>query len=223
MLGFVCTAQLGRQDQTHGRLRMSSANRIGYLSSIGLFVVGVAYVVVVAFGISQAGFDDPIVDPTLAVMEALTLLSAPLVVALMAAIYETAKRDRKVFGVMALVFAGVMAGLTSAVHFVALTAGRQTDFTVLEWPSTLYAIELLAWDMFLGLSLLCAALVFVGSGIRAYARMSLVAAGALSLLGAIGPIVGDMALQRIGILGYGVGLPIAALLLSRFFRRNEDS
>lgn len=202
---------------------MSLANRIGYLSSIGLFVVGVAYVVVVVFGIFQAGFDEPIVDPTLAVMEALTLLSAPLVVAVMASIYETASQDRKVFGVMALVFAGVMAGLTSAVHFVALTAGRQTDFAVLEWPSTLYAVELLAWDIFLGLSHLCAALVFVGSGIRALARWSLVLAGALSLLGAIGPIVGDMALQRIGILGYGVGLPIAALVLSRFFYRNEDS
>jgi hypothetical protein len=44
--------------------------------------------------------------------------------------------------------------------------------------------------------------------------MSLLAAGALSLLGAIGPIVGDMTLQRVGILGYGIGLPIAALVLS---------
>lgn len=202
---------------------MSPANRIGYLSSSGLFVVGLAYAVIVAFGMSQAGFDDPIVDPTLAVMEALTLLSAPLVVAVMASVYETASRDRKVFGVMALVFAGIMAGLTSAVHFVALTAGRQADFAVLEWPSMPYAVELLAWDIFLGLSLLCAAFVFVGSGIRAFARWSLVIAGALSLLGAIGPIVGDMALQRIGILGYGVGLPIAALVLSRFFCRNGVS
>jgi hypothetical protein len=202
---------------------MSFVNRVGYLSSIGLFVVGVAYVVVVAFGIFQAGFDDPIVDPTLAVMEALTLISAPIIVTLIASIYETASRDRKVFGAMALVFSGVMAGLTSAVHFVALTTGRQTDFTVLEWPSTLYAVELLAWDVFLGLSLLCAALVLVGSGVRAFARWSLAVAGTLSLVGAIGPILGDMALQRIGILGYGVGLPIVALILSRFFQRGEQS
>lgn len=202
---------------------MRPANTIGYLSSIGLFLVGVAYVVVVAVGVSQAGLDDPIVDPTLAVMQALTLLSAPLVVAVMASICETAGRERRVFGVMSVVFAGVMAGLTGAVHFVALTAGRQTDFTLLEWPSTLYAVELLAWDVYLGLSLLCAALVFVGSGIRALARWTLLVAGALSLLGAIGPIVGDMAVQRIGILGYGVGLPVSALVLARFFRRNEDS
>lgn len=202
---------------------MSSANRIGYFSSIGLFVLGVAYAVVVAFGIAHAGLDHPIVDPTLAVMEALTLLSAPLIVAVMASITETASRDRKIYAVMALVFAGIMAGLTSAVHFVALTAGRQTDFTVLDWPSTLYAVELLAWDIFLGLSLLCAALVFIGSGILAVTRWSLVAAGVLSLFGAVGPIVGDMSLQRIGILGYGVGLPWAALVLSRCFLRNGDS
>jgi cytochrome c oxidase subunit IV len=106
------------------------------------------------------------------------------------------------------------------VHFVALTAGRQTDFSVLEWPSTLYAVELLAWDIFLGLSLLCAACVFVGSGVRGYARWSLVVAGTLSLLGAIGPVVGDLAFQRAGIVGYGVGLPVAAFVLSRFFRQS---
>jgi len=82
---------------------MSPANRLGDLSSIGLFVVGVAYVVVVALGIFQAGFDNPIADSTLAVMEALTLLSAPLVVAVMASIYETATQDGKIFDELALV------------------------------------------------------------------------------------------------------------------------
>jgi len=62
-----------------------------------------------------------------------------------------------------------MAGLTSAIHFVTLTSDRQTDFAVLEWPSKLYAVELLARVIFLGLSLLCAAIVFLGSGIRAVA------------------------------------------------------
>jgi uncharacterized membrane protein len=196
---------------------MRVSAEVGYFSSIGLAVVGVAYLGVVAVGVSEAGFDAPIVDPTLAIMEVLTLLSASLVVVLMAAIHETAERERRIFGGMALVFSGIMAGLTSAVHFVALTAGRQTDFTALEWPSPLYAVELLAWDVFLGLSLLCAACVFVGPGVRAYARWSLVAAGGLSLAGVIGPVVGDMALQRVGILGYGLGLPVAALVLARFF------
>lgn len=119
----------------------------------------------------------------LAVMEAITLVSAPLVVILMAAVYGLATPEYKVFGLLALAFGAIMAGLTSGVHFVAFTAGRQTDFTTLEWPSTLYAVELLAWDVFLGLALVFAAPVFAGSGRCARARWALVATGVLCLLG----------------------------------------
>ena len=196
---------------------MQTTQRLGFLSALGLAFVGAAYVVVVGFGIAKAGLDDPIVDPILSIMEALTLISAPLIVMLMAAVYHSASGHRKVFGAIALSFGAIMAALTSAVHFVALTAGRQTDFTTLAWPSTLYAVELLAWDVFLGLSLLFSAPVFAGSGRFALVGRALAVTGALCLIGAVGPMVGDMALQRIGILGYGVGLPICCVILARFF------
>lgn len=204
-------------------MRKDLARSIGYWSSTVLALVGIVYVVVVLVGFGEVGFEDPIEDPILAVMEALTLLAAPLIVVLMASICVTASQRRKIFGVIALSFGGIMAGLTSGVHFVALTAARQADFAGLAWPSTLYAVELLAWDVFLGLSLLSAAFVFTGTGIRAAARWSLVVAGGLSLLGTIGPLIGDMALQRIGILGYGVALPIASLIVARAFGRREDT
>jgi len=202
---------------------MDNTQRLGFLSSVGLVLVGAAYAVVVGFGIAQAGLDKPIIDPTLAVMEAITLVSALLVVILMAAVYRLASPERKVFGLLALAFGAIMAGLTSGVHFVALTAGRQTDFTTLEWPSTLYAVELLAWDVFLGLALVFAAPVFAGSGRSARARWALTATGVLCLLGGIGPIVGDMAIQRIGILGYGVALPITCIILALVFRHGAES
>ncbi|KAB2933857.1 MAG: hypothetical protein F9K24_05150 [Leptonema illini] len=88
---------------------MNLSCRIGFLSSLSLSLVGVAYIVVVAIGITEAGFHDPIVDPILAVMETLTLLSAPLVVAVMTAIYETAEPDRRILGLLAVIFAGIMA------------------------------------------------------------------------------------------------------------------
>ena len=44
---------------------MHPTQRLGFLSALGLALVGVAYVVVVGFGIAQAGLDDPIVDPIL--------------------------------------------------------------------------------------------------------------------------------------------------------------
>jgi len=214
------------QDRLHMRCqvnRESALNRkVGLLSSSGLVIVGVTYAVVVAVGVAQAGLAEPIVDPVLAVMEGITVVASLFVVGLFVAVYGLADHERKPLGLIALSFAVIMAALTSAVHFVALTAGRQTGFTALEWPSTLYALELLAWDVFLGLTLLFAAAVFVGSGARAVARWSLAAAGALCLLGAIGPVIGDMAVQRIGILGYGVGLPIASLAVAQVFRREVD-
>lgn len=114
---------------------MNSARRIGYLSALGLALVGFIYVGVVIVGILEAGLDEPIKDPILGVMEAITLVSALLVIILMASIYVTTAQEHKVYGIIALSFGVIMAGLTSAVHFVALTTGRQTDFTVLVWPS----------------------------------------------------------------------------------------
>jgi hypothetical protein len=97
------------------------------------------------------------------------------------------------------------------------------DFTVLEWPSTLYAVELLAWDVFLGLALLFAAPVFSGSGPHVRVRWALVITGVLCLLGGIGPIIGNMAVQRIGILGYGIALPITCIFLALVFRHGGSS
>jgi hypothetical protein len=193
-------------------------NREGFVAATGLVLVGIAYAVAVGVGISEAGLVSPIVDPALAAMEIITLIAAFLIVLLFAAVYGYAGETRKTLGLIALSFGVLMAGLTSGVHFVALTAGRQTGLATLEWPSTLYAVELLAWDVFLGLALLFAAPVFDGSGLNAVARWLLVATGILCLVGTIGPVIGDMALQRIGILGYGVALPITCGVLAVVFR-----
>lgn len=107
-------------------------------------------------------------------------------------------------------------------HFVLLTAGRQVGPVVLDWPSTAYAVELLAWNLFLGLALLSAAAVLRGPGLISAARWTLAISGALCVLGTAGPILGDLALQRIGIVGYGIGLPLASLLLAAVFSRGVD-
>ena len=201
---------------------MRLTQKLGFISSVGLLLVGIGYAIAVAVGIVQAGFEDPIVDPTLAVMEVITLLAAPLIVILMASIYSYATEERKPLALIALSFSVLMAGMTSGVHFVALSWGRQTGFKVLQWPSMLYAVELLAWDVFLGLSLLFAAPVFIGPGLHSRARWLVTATGALCLIGAVGPIVGDMAIQRIGIVGYGILLPISSLILAIiFFKSNR--
>ena len=70
-------------------------NRLGVWSASALCVIGVAYVVTLAVGFASAGFAKPIVDPVLAVMEILTLLSAPILVVLMAAVHAYAPRSAR--------------------------------------------------------------------------------------------------------------------------------
>ena len=194
-------------------------SRLGSWAATVVALIGVAYVVVLGIGIARFGLERPITDPVLAVMEVLTLLSAPALLIALAAVREGAAPDRRLWGTVSLGFAIIFAGLTSAVHFIELTAVRQRGGGGIAWPSASYAAELLAWDWFLGLALLFAAPVFAGetSDVQRVRRAFHVA-GTLCLLGTIGPLLGAMALQRLGIVGYAIVLPVAFFWLARLLR-----
>lgn len=100
---------------------------------------------------------------------------------------------------------------------------RQLGGGGIEWPSRAYAAELLAWDLFLGLALLFAALVFDDNGPERTVRWSLTACGILCLVGAVGPAVGNMRIQLVGVLGYAVLLPVVSVLLAWVFARRSKS
>jgi len=150
-------------------------------------------------------------------METLTLVAAPLLVILMSTLHSTASLDFKAYSLIALAFMILAAGLTSSVHFIGLTALRQTGMEGIVWPSILYAIELLAWDVFLGLSLLFAAPVFQGKGLKRKIRLTLIITGILCITGTLGPVTGDMRLQFISVLGYGIVLPVVWLMIAKDF------
>ncbi len=195
-----------------------TARRLGFWSSVALVAIGAGYIVALAAGFARHGFREPIGDPVLAVMEVLTLLAAVPIVTLMAAVHDRAPFARKALGLTALAFGALCAGTTGVVHFVGLTAGRQLDAAGIVWPSAGYAAELLAWDVFLGLALAFAAAALPGVGRERPARRALLACGILCLAGTVGPAVGNMRLQLVGVFGYAVVLPVAALLLARMFR-----
>ncbi len=195
-----------------------SVDRLGRWSAVAVFLIGVAYLVTLTIGFSVHGFTEPIVDPILAMMEVLTLLSAPPMVVLMAAIHWYASVDRKIYALIALAFTIVFAGTTSAVHFVELTALRQMGSGGIVWPSPLYALELLAWDLFLGLALLFAAPVFDRGGPERRVRRGLFISGVLCVTGTVGPAVGNMRIQLIGVLGYAGVLPVVCFMLASLFR-----
>lgn len=194
------------------------ARTLGTWSALAVFIIGVAYAVTLAVGFTVHGLNEPIVDPILAVMEALTLLSALAMVILMAAIHDRAPAHRRIHGVIALSFTVLFAGITCAVHFVELTAVRQAASGGIVWPSPEYAAELLAWDLFLGLALLFAAPLFDDRGVERSVRRGLLISGGLCVAGIVGPVVGNMRLQLVGVLGYAVALPVTCFMLAGLFR-----
>jgi len=120
--------------------------------------------------------------------------------------------------------------VTCCVHFAVLTLSRHpafagSDWTSLvfsfSWPSVAYALDILAWDFFFPLAALFAAFAVPGSGPAGLARRLLVGSAALAFVGLAGIPLANMAIRNLGIIGYVVLFPIAAVLLSRVFRRER--
>ena len=199
------------------------------VSALGTVLLSAVYGTTLVAGLmSLPSPRQPIGDPLFSILEILIILTIPPMVALMVAVHAWAPGEAKVFSLMALVFASLLAGITSSVHFAILTLSHHPAFSGLEWtplflsfkwPSVAYALDILAWDVFFALSVLSAAPVFSGNLLSVSIRALLVASGALALAGLSGVIVGDMQLRNIGIMGYAGVFPIAALLLAILFHR----
>lgn len=196
---------------------MSPGDRLGSLAAFSVALIGLLYLVVLLLGIGRFGAE-PISGAVLIVMEILTMASAIAILIAIAWISESVADEQRLLGRLALVPAGAFFATTWAVHFIQLTARRQLGSRELVWPSVAYAAELLAWDGFLGLALVLAASALRGAGTVRWVRAGLMCAGLLALIGAVGPITGRMELQRIGILGYAVVLPVSFAFLGWWIR-----
>jgi hypothetical protein len=205
------------------------ARRLGIVSAAGTVLLMVVYATTLVAGlVSLQSPEQPIGDPLFSILEILIIFMMPVMVALMVAVHAWASPQTKTFSLMALVFMGLLAGLTSSVHFVILTVSRQAAFTgqswlplflEFKWPSVAYALDILAWDVFFPLAVLSAAPAFGGSRLTTSIRVLMIASGVLAIGGLSGVMVGDMQLRNIGIVGYVGVFPVAALLLAILFYR----
>ena len=151
-------------------------------------------------------------------------------VALMVAVHAWASPDKKVFGVLAIVFMGLVTVITSSVHFVVLTVSHRAEVAgqswvpsvlTFRWLSVAYALDVLAWDVFFAVAVLSAAAVFTGSRLARWIRSLTIISGVLALAGVSGVIIDDAHARNIGIAGYAVVFPVAALLLAILFHRAD--
>jgi hypothetical protein len=207
--------------------------RVGLWSASAVFLLSVAYLATgvawLLFGGDPARHDPGTpVDPFRAILEIIIVLLAPPMVALMAAVHTLAPPGAKACTLTALAFMVLAAGMTCGIHFVELVVVRRMDSANLlglsgmffpQWPSVFFALDLLAWDAFLGLSLLFAAPIFRGDRLQAAVRVALTGSGTLCVAGALGPALGDLRIQWVGVAGYAFVFPVACLLLAILFSR----
>jgi hypothetical protein len=209
------------------------ARTVGRYAAFGVFVVGVLYAIVTGLGfLSLESADYPIGDPYFTIMELLIIVIVVLMLAAMVSVQQIAQPTRRIYGMFATICMAMMAGITSSLHFVILTVGKDLEatgerwvplVTSFEWPSVVYALDILAWDWFFALSMLSGALVFQGPGLARRVRILMLVSGALSLAGLIGVPLSNMQYRNIGIIGYGIVAPIAFLCIGILFGRSTDS
>jgi hypothetical protein len=203
-----------------------TSRRLGILSAVIVVTLGVVYLITLALGfLSLDSSTQPIVDPLFSILEVLIILMMPAMLALMAAVHSWGRPETKVFSLIALVFMGLLACITSSLHFVILIMSGQAAFREMQalfsfkWPSIAYALDILSWDVFFALAMLFAAPIFAGSRLAVSIRLLMIASAVLALAGLSGVVFGDMRLRNIGIVGYdGIFLVVAALLAILFYR-----
>jgi hypothetical protein len=198
------------------------------ISAWALFSLLLIYIPVTILGIiSLESPADPISDPYFTIMELLILIIAPFLLICMVVVHGYSKPEDKVFSQIALIFMTLLAVITSSVHFVILTVSREVGttrypwFFSFTWPSVLYALDILAWDLFFALSMLFASQVFKRDKLERSLQKVMIVSGIISLIGLIGVPLGNMNVRNIGIIGYTIVAAIAFLMIGIVFKRQD--
>lgn len=190
-----------------------------------VFALGIVYAITTILGLlSLQSHHDSIGDPYFTIMEILSILiSLSMAISLIAVHLFIPNSDRfySLTGLILMCFTTV---ITSSVHFTILSlshtneAAKLQNFSFLfsfKWPSLVYALDILAWDLFFGLSMLFVAPVFKKNRFEKNLKKLLIVSGVLSLIGLIGVPLQNMQIRNIGIIGYAVLAPFAFFLIGK--------
>ena len=195
----------------------------------------IAYVVTTILGFaSLESPEDAIGDPYFTIMEILILaIMLPMVLSIILFQRLICSKTHPFFGQASVIFMALCAGVTSCVHATVLAVSREfyqesenigaelihTYLFSFQWPSVVYALDILAWDWFFGLSMMFGAVAVAwkeGTKIERALRVLMCISGILSVVGLIAVPLNDMNVRIIGIIGYaffGIGVFIAMALV----------
>ena len=218
-------------------MRPLQIRRIGFWSGLVLVILGLTYLgLIAAMMLSGSGF--PPVEPFQTIFNALIMITAAWMVFFWSILHQVAPVERKLFSQASFAMIVIFATLTSINRYVGLTVVRQSIasgntnglqwFLPYGWPSVMLALELLAWGFFFGLACLSLAPVFMNGRLERTIFWTLILTGILSLLAALGQVIGSNALSFspytfAGMMGWGPGLTTSVILLVIWFHRKTVS
>jgi len=166
----------------------------------------------------------PIQDPWFTLMELLILAIAPAMVTFLVALHGCVAAENRPAALLAVIFMGMCAVVTCSVHFSVLVLSRQPAIAAAEWaplvfgftwPSLAYALDILAWDFFFALAALFAAMALRHENRHRTAGRLFLAAALLAFVGLAGIPLENMNIRNVGIIGYVVLFPVAAVLVAQ--------
>lgn len=204
------------------------ARRLGIVSAVATVALVLAYAITLVIGLATLPSPNvPIGNPEFTILEVLIIVMMPVIVALMTVAHAWAPPDAKVLTFLAVVFMALLAGVTCGEHFVILTLSHRAAFQgqpwsqifVFKWPSVVYALDILGWDVFFPLSMLFGAFAFSGGRLASWIRGLMIASGVLAFAGLSGVALNNMQYRNIGIVGYVPVFMAVAALLAVLFRR----
>lgn len=207
--------------------------RFGVAAAVTVAALNLVYAVVLTIGLlTLPAPDRQIQEPWFTLMEGLIIAIAPAMVAFTVALHAWAPQPRKSHALAAVAFMSMCSAVTCSVHFAILTLSHQPavasrDWAPMvfsfQWPSIVYTLDILAWDVFFPLAALFGAATVQGTGVAGAVRALLYASAALAFTGLLGVPLANMQLRNIGIIGYAVLFPVAAALLASIFHRANNA
>lgn len=202
---------------------------MGVVAGTAVAALCLAYAIVLSVGLlTLPSPDHQIQDPWFTLMEVLIIAISPAMVAFTVALHAWVPPGGKSIALLSVVFMGMCAVVTCSVHFAVLFLSREPAFAAapwarpafsFTWPSVVYALDILAWDVFFPLAALFAAICVRGTGLAGTVRGLLFASAGLAFFGLLGAPLANMNIRNIGIIGYAVLFPVAAGSSAVIFRR----
>ncbi len=205
-------------------------HRMGVLSSILTTFLGVLYFVVILISILTGKFVFPPAESLQVFAGIVSLVVCPIIVTMMASLHEITPPGKRILSQISLGFTLLFALAVSINRFSQLGVVRQAvnagnvdgiarllaygDYSVM------LGIEYLGWSWFLGLAMLFSAFLFSRGRIGQWLRWSMLTYGVLSLISAVGFLLGNW-LSMLAFVAWGIVLFIVSGLLTVHFWRGQ--